>query len=98
MSVLSEKLKLLHSLNIAHCDIKPENIMYSREFGEPVFIDFGLTKSLKESVGEKTLTEFVGTFNYASPDMKQLISSGKGYVDMYANDYRSLGLSKTKNF
>jgi serine/threonine protein kinase len=63
---LKAKLHLLHSLNIVHMDIKPENITFSPYFEEYVFIDFGLSKSIKEPIGAKTLTCFTGSFEFCS--------------------------------
>ncbi len=76
----------MHSLKIVHCDIKPQNIAFSIEFNELVFIDFGLTRTVKENVGEPTLTAFMGTYFYVSSAMKALIHGGRGPVDLYNND------------
>jgi len=40
-------LKKLHLLNIVHLDIKPSNIMFSKQFNKFVFIDFGLSDLIK---------------------------------------------------
>jgi serine/threonine protein kinase len=39
-------LKFIHTFKTVHCDIKPENIMFSPKYKKNVFIDFGLTKVL----------------------------------------------------
>jgi serine/threonine protein kinase len=41
----------MHSLNIIHHDIKPENIMYSNEYKKFVMIDFGFTKTVDSNLG-----------------------------------------------
>ena len=33
----------MHSYNIIHYDIKPDNICFSNAYKKPVFIDFGLS-------------------------------------------------------
>ena len=48
---LLQKLNQIHSLNIIHGDIKPENIVYSNFFKRLVFCDFGLAKSIAEKIG-----------------------------------------------
>jgi len=44
---LKNKLRKLHCFNVVHLDIKPENIGFSPSLQEPVFIDFGLSKTIK---------------------------------------------------
>lgn len=63
---LGNSLYFMHSFKIVHGDIKPQNIMWSPQFNKLVFIDFGLTKTLRENVGELSETKFFGTYHYAS--------------------------------
>lgn len=82
---------LMHSFKIIHGDIKPENIMWSLKYMKPVFIDFGLSKCIKEDVGEKTLTTFFGTFGYCYEEMRKLFEESKiGFIDLYFNDVHCL--------
>ena len=86
-----ENLKIMHSLGIVHMDIKPENIGWSNEFKKWVFLDFGFARFLDAKIGQKSETGFIGTFNYASKEMKQLYHlRKKGFVDLYYNDLFSL--------
>lgn len=55
---LINNLKILHSLNIIHYDIKPENICYSKVHKKHVFIDYGLHVICKEPNGSKKLSAF----------------------------------------
>lgn len=68
VSGLIEGLQYLHSLGIAHRDIKLENIMLSITTNEVIskFIDFGLSKVLL--TGE-TSDERFGTIAYCSPEI-----------------------------
>lgn len=51
LDLLKEKLRILHAFNIVHLDIKPENIAFSPAYNEYVFIDFGLSRIIKEGKG-----------------------------------------------
>lgn len=87
MSAIKNALRLLHSIHICHCDIKPKNLMWSPTYNKYVLIDFGLSKFVKENVGFKTFTAFVGTYRYASPELKKLfVLKTSSKVDLYYND------------
>ena len=84
---LYDSLSLMHSFGIVHGDVKPENIMWSPSLKKNVFIDFGLSRVVKEKPGQKTHTGFCGTFEHSYSEMKTLlIESKKGYVDLFYND------------
>ena len=52
-----------------------------------IFLDFGLSRFVKEEIGEKTLTKFVGTLHVTSPQMKKTYYLNKAmWVDLYYND------------
>lgn len=78
---------MMHSLGIIHGDIKNENIMWSSEFNKNVFVDFGLSLFLNETISQNTYTNFFGTYFYACDEMKELMNKKrKGWVDLYYND------------
>ncbi|MGC1218981.1 MAG: serine/threonine-protein kinase [Phormidesmis sp.] len=62
-------LQFVHSRNVIHRDIKPDNIMRKRS-GELVLIDFGVAKLLEES-GFSRSTTTIGTPGYAAPEQIQ---------------------------
>ena len=66
LEAMSEDLLMMHSFRIIHGDIKFENIMWSPTYKKNVFIDFGLSKFLKEKIGELTKTYYFGTYKYCS--------------------------------
>lgn len=84
---LRNSLRILHSLHIAHCDVKTNNILFSPSFRKLVFIDFGVSRLLSETPGYTTPTRFVGTLETSSPAMAALLATNQvGYVDLYYND------------
>lgn len=80
---LSLAVHYLHSQNIAHRDIKAENILLDRE-GHVKLIDFGLSKRL--AAGEKC-KGFCGTVQYCAPE----VLAKNGY-DVLKTDVWSLGI------
>lgn len=42
----------MHSLNITHNDIKPENIVFSPSLNKLVFIDFGMSEVNIQKLGQ----------------------------------------------
>ena len=74
---ISKILKLMHSMNLIHGDIKPDNIIqcirennncYDDDCEDPnsfyCLIDFGLCRFLDEGKSQKTRTCFFGTPTY----------------------------------
>ncbi|MEM9948411.1 MAG: protein kinase [Cyanobacteria bacterium P01_D01_bin.36] len=59
-------LQFVHSRNVIHRDIKPDNIMRRRN-GELILIDFGVAKFLEQSVFPHAATT-IGTPGYAAPE------------------------------
>ena len=81
-------LDYLHSRNLVHRDISPDNLMITRELdGSPVIklIDLGIAKSLQETAIVTRTGSFMGKITYASPEQ-----SG-GVVDA-RSDFYSLGV------
>ena len=65
LNTLYDSISLMHSFGIVHGDVKPENIMWSPSLQKNVFIDFGLSRVVKEKPGQKTYTGFFGTFEHS---------------------------------
>jgi serine/threonine protein kinase len=97
---MKRNLLLMHSLKICHMDVSPKNIMYSPTFEKWVFIDFGLSRIVKENINEKSFTGFCGTYEFCSSDMASLFRKDSvGWVNLYLNDVWGLkeSLKKMKN-
>jgi serine/threonine kinase 32 len=75
-------LRYIHSQNIIHRDIKPDNILLDAD-GHVHLTDFNVAKDV---VAGKTLTSKSGTLAYLAPE----VYTGKGY-DVRA-DWWSLGV------
>jgi serine/threonine protein kinase len=97
LPLLQKKLQLLHSLQIVHLDIKPDNIAFSSTLKEYIFIDFGLSRIIKEQLGSKTFTSFLGSLSYCYDEMVKLyLDETSGFVDLYYND--AFGLDKSLSY
>ena len=79
---------IMHRFQIVHSDITNFNFMFSRSQGKVVFIDFGLSKIIREEIGFKTYTSFRGTPTFVSEAMLNLlgVKNRWDFVDLYFND------------
>lgn len=77
-------LDYVHSRQVIHRDIKPDNVMLRRSDGRPVLIDFGAVKEVATVVGATSTSVVIGTPGFMSPEQ----ANGKA---VYASDIYSLG-------
>ena len=62
-------IQFCHNRNICHLDIKPENIVFDKDF-QPMILDFGYAeKFVDENNNIIPLKEGIGTENYMCPEM-----------------------------
>ena len=79
---VSAGLEVAHNNQIVHRDIKPQNIMISRE-GKVKVTDFGIAKA---TTSQTTTSSAMGSVHYTSPEQAR-----GGYVD-HRSDIYSLGV------
>lgn len=104
LTQIAQVLEYLHSLNIMHRDISPENVMFSEERNLPVLIDFGLVNDAVSGLFSEDSTSksdshtatVVGKFGYSPPEQIRL---GRCYPssDLYALGVTALVLMTGKH-
>ncbi len=77
---ICDSMEILHSLNIVHRDIKPNNIMVRRD-GSICMVDLSIAKIITENSARDTTT--LGTVGYAAPEQFG-VSQSMPTVDIYA--------------
>lgn len=92
-SFLGEMLPLLqyvHSQQVIHRDIKPQNIIRCEDDGRLVLIDFGAVKEQIAQAGDTTMkaptTHFIGTVGFAPPEQFAL-------RPVFGSDIYALGIT-----
>ena len=80
-------LDYIHTKNINHLDVKPNNIMVRHNDGEVILIDFGVAKQYDEETKEGTTTTPVGISHGYSPSeqyKRNGVSSFSPESDIYS--------------
>lgn len=70
-----------HACKILHQDLKPGNIMITRE-GLAKVMDFGVARKAKETISRMSRTQPLGTLAYAAPE--QHLGEGRRQADVYS--------------
>lgn len=90
MKILINALCILEKLGIAHCDIKPQNILIMNMTTlEIKLCDIGSCRVTKESTEEFTL---LGTVPFLAPELVKDFSKEKVFHNPFKSDVFSLGL------
>lgn len=72
-------LSVLHSLDLVHRDVKPENVMVQQD-GRVVLIDFNASRKVSEASKD---TVIMGTVGYVAPEQLGILQSDRR-TDIYA--------------
>ncbi|MBN1657744.1 MAG: serine/threonine protein kinase [Anaerolineae bacterium] len=79
---VAEALDHAHQRGLVHRDVKPSNILMSRD-GRPLLTDFGIAKAVHETTGLTRTGTSIGTPEYMAPEQIQG-QKVDGRTDIYA--------------
>lgn len=92
---IAQSIKKIHDLNILHCDIKPENLIYDPSTQTIHVIDFGVSIVLKSFETHRVTHALRGTEGFIAPEIlryshyskaSDIYSLGKTFLDMGLNE------------
>jgi serine/threonine protein kinase len=92
---MAEGVRYIHSMNLVHRDIKPDNVLIDVKDGVLLKIsDFGCSKHSSKRGVFSMSSQISGTTNYMAPEILEVINSGERSPDIKmtnASDVFALG-------
>jgi serine/threonine-protein kinase len=79
---IADALDYTHTRTIAHCDVKPANILVHHNISSAVLIDFGVAHTITDDIGHR-VAQIEASLPYAAPEL----ITGRaptGATDVYA--------------
>lgn len=64
---------MLHTLRVAHKNIKPDNVLYCRRLDKFVLYDFGITEYVKKNICSVSEAACAGALGFLGPETQQLM-------------------------
>lgn len=83
---LVDAVAMIHAAGKLHCDLKPSNVLVTRETGRVVVLDFGLVTEIEAPIWASTSFGVAGTLSYMAPEQ------ARGDALTESSDWYSVGV------
>jgi len=84
LSELTDALSAAHRAQMAHLDIKPDNVFLEGDLQKVLLVDFGTAMHVAETVPDASTGPIIGTPAYMSPEQAQGLADIDHRSDLYS--------------